>query len=154
VERLTIELVDYRSAVAPHDARYVDPCGSEFQIRFEINPQEQCLAKFGACGPEDGEMIAEGRACLARDNRFKRDPLSFVRTLVDNDLALAVSLRDLTGPLVKRRPIQARERRIIEMAFNDVADEGRLTKAVCARQVELAAAVRSAITVIISFALE
>ena len=40
------------------------------------------------------------------------------------------------------------------MAFNDVADEGRLTIAVGARQVELATAIHGAIAVIISFALE
>ena len=39
--------------------------------------------------------------------------------LVDNDLALAISLRDFAGPLVKCRPIQALERCVIEMAFDD-----------------------------------
>ena len=94
VERLTIELVDYRSAAALHDARYVDLCGSEFEVHLEIDRQEQCLAKFRACGPEDGEKIAQGGASLAGDNRLKRDPLSVIRTRVDNDLALAVSRRD------------------------------------------------------------
>jgi len=50
--------------------------------------------------------------------------LSFIRTFVDNDLAFAISLRDFVGPLVLPRPIQPRERRIVEMTFNDVADEG------------------------------
>ena len=40
------------------------------------------------------------------------------------------------------------------MAFNDIADEGRLAKAVGARQVELAAAIDGAIAVVIGFALE
>ena len=84
-------------------------------------------------GAENGEVITKGGACLARDNRFESNPLSLVRTLVDNDLALAVSLRGLTRPHVKARPVQARERRIVEMAFNDVTDEGRLTIAVGAR---------------------
>ncbi len=77
-----------------------------------------------------------------------------IGTLVDDDLALAVSLREFTGPLVKPRPIQACERRIVEMAFNDVADEGRLTIAMGARQIELATAIHGAIAVIVSFAFE
>jgi len=40
------------------------------------------------------------------------------------------------------------------MAFDDVADEGRLTIAVGARQVELAAAIHSAIAIIVSMVLE
>ena len=104
--------------------------------------------------PEDGENIAEGRASLARDNRFERDPLSVIRTLVDNDLTLAIPLRDFSGPLVEPRPIQARERRIVEMALDDVADEGRLTLAMGARQIELATAIHGAITVIVGFAFE
>jgi hypothetical protein len=59
--------------------------------------------------------------------------LSSIRTFVDNDLAFAVSLLDFARPLVQRRPIQPRERRIVEMAFNDVTDEGRLTIAMGAR---------------------
>ena len=128
MERQIIELVDDWSAAAPHDARYVNPCSSEFRVRLEINRQEQCLAKFRAGGPEDREEIAQGFAGLARDNRFKRGPLSVVGPLVDNDLALAVSLRDFAGPLVKRRPVQARERRVVEMAFNEVADEEGLSR--------------------------
>jgi hypothetical protein len=80
--------------------------------------------------------------------------LSFVRALVDNDLAFAISVLDLAGPLVKARPIQPHERRIIEMAFDDVADIGRLTIAIGAGQIELAAAVDLAIAVVVSFALE
>jgi hypothetical protein len=40
------------------------------------------------------------------------------------------------------------------MAFDDVADEGRLTIAVGARQIELATAIDLAIAVIVGFALE
>ena len=154
MERLTIELVDDRSGAARHDARYVNPRGSAFQVRIEIDRREQGLAKFRAYGREHGEEIAQGFACLARDNRFQRDPLSVIRALVDDDLALAVSVRDFAGPLVKPRPIQARQRRIVEMALNDVADEGRLTLAMGARQIELATAIHGAITVIVGFAFE
>ena len=80
--------------------------------------------------------------------------MSLVRALVDNDLAFAISILDLAGPLVKDRPIQPDERRIIEMAFDDVADIGRLTIAIGAGQIELAAAVDLAIAVVVSFALE
>jgi hypothetical protein len=80
--------------------------------------------------------------------------LSFIRTFVDNELAFAISLLDFARPLVQRRPIQPRKRCIVEMAFNDVPDEGRLAIAVGARQVELATAIHSAIAVIIGFALE
>ncbi len=85
---------------------------------------------------------------------MKCNPLGFIRAFVDNDLSLSVSLRDFPRPLVQPRPIQSSERRIVEVAFNDVTDEGRLTIAVRARQVELATAIHSAIAVIISFALE
>jgi hypothetical protein len=61
---------------------------------------------------------------------------------------------DFAGPLVQRRPVQACERRNVKVAFNDVANEGRLTMAVGTRQVELAATIHSAIAVIISLALE
>ena len=80
--------------------------------------------------------------------------MNFVRTRVDNDLAFAISILDLAGPLIKSRPIQPHERRIIEMAFDDVADEGRLTIAVSARQIELATAVELAVAVIIGLTLE
>ncbi len=80
--------------------------------------------------------------------------MSFVRTFVDNNLAFAVSVRDFARPLVKPRPIQPREWRIVEMTFNDVADEGRLTIAMGARQVELATTINSAIAVVVGFALE
>ena len=99
-------------------------------------------------------MIAQWFACAARDNCFKCNPLSFIRTFVDYDLAFAISLLDFARPLVQRGPIQLRERRIVEMAFDDVADKGRLTIAVGAGQVELAAAVELAIAVVVSFALE
>ncbi len=80
--------------------------------------------------------------------------MSFIRTFVDNDLAFAVSVRNFARPLVKPRPIQPRERRIVEVTFNDVTDEGRLTIAKSARQIELATTIHSAIAVIVSFALE
>jgi hypothetical protein len=50
--------------------------------------------------------------------------LSFIRTFVNNDLPFSVSLLDFARPLVQRRPIQPRDRGIVEMAFNDVTDEG------------------------------
>src|SRR5215469_2714936 len=62
--------------------------------------------------------------------------------------------RNKVGPLVKGRPIQPHERRIIEMAFDDVADIGRLTIAIGAGNIELTAAVGLAIAVVVSFALE
>jgi hypothetical protein len=40
------------------------------------------------------------------------------------------------------------------MTFNDVTDEGRLTIAMGARQVELATTIHSAIAVVVGFALE
>src|SRR3990170_1251349 len=85
---------------------------------------------------------------------FKFDPLSFIRTCVDNDLAFAIALRDFARPLVQPRPLQPRERCIVEMTFNEVTDEGRLTISMGARQVELATTIHRAIAVIISFALE
>ena len=80
--------------------------------------------------------------------------MSFVRALVDNDLAFAVSILDLAGPFVKGRPVQPHEQRIIEMAFDDVADIGRLTITLGAGNIELTAAVDLAIAVVVSFALE
>jgi hypothetical protein len=100
VEGFAIELVDYWFAAARHDARYINRRGSAFQVRIEINRQEQCVENFRACGAEYTEHIAQWLACLARDNGFKCDPLSFIRTFVNNDLAFAISLRDFAGPLV------------------------------------------------------
>jgi hypothetical protein len=80
--------------------------------------------------------------------------LSFVRAFFDDDLALAVSFRDFARPLVQPSPLQPREWRIVEMTFNDVTDEGRLTIAMGAWQVKLAATIHSAIAVIVGFALE
>ena len=82
-------------------------------------------------------MVAEWPACLTRYNRFESDPLGLVRPLVDNDLALAVSFLDLGGEYAEQRPIQARQRRAIEMTCNDGADIGKLTISVCRRLVEL-----------------
>jgi hypothetical protein len=59
--------------------------------------------------------------------------LSVIRTFVDYDLAFAIPLLDFARPLVKSRPIQPRKRRIVEVTFNDVTDEGRLAIAVGAR---------------------
>ena len=80
--------------------------------------------------------------------------MSFIRTFVDNDLAFAISLRDFARILVKPRPIQPRKRCIVEMTFNEVTDLGKMTIAVGARYIVLAAAIHSAMTVIASFALE
>ena len=80
--------------------------------------------------------------------------MSLVRALVDNDQAFAISILDFAGPLVKGRPVQPHERRIIEMASDDVADIGRLTIAIGARNIELTPAVDLTIAVVVSFALE
>jgi len=80
--------------------------------------------------------------------------LSLVRALVDNDLAFAISILDFAGPLVKSRPVQPDERRIIEMASDQVADIGRLTIAIGAGNIELTASVDLTIAVVVSFALE
>ncbi len=154
VEGFPIERVDDRSAAAVHDTWYVNLCRSAFLVRFEMNRQVQCRAKCRAGGREDGEKIAQRDARFTRDNRFESAPLSFIRARIDHDLARAVSLRDLAGPLVEARPLQARQRRIVEMAVNDFADEGRLTIAVGARQVELATAIDGAIAVVIGLAFE
>jgi hypothetical protein len=39
-------------------------------------------------------MIAEGYTCLARDNCLESSTLSFIRSLIYDDLAFAVSLFD------------------------------------------------------------
>ena len=105
MERFTIELVDYWSAAAPHYSRYIDPRGSEFQVRLEIYRQEHCLAEFRACMREYGKMIAQWFACATRDNCFKCNALSFIGTFVDNDLAFAISILNFARPFVQPRPI-------------------------------------------------
>ncbi len=80
--------------------------------------------------------------------------MGFICALVDNDLALAISVPDFGGPLVKSRPVQALKRRVVEVAFDDVADEGRLTIALGTRQVELAPAVYRTVAVSVGFALK
>src|SRR5215813_1590191 len=65
VERFAIEFVDYRSAAAPHDARDIHRCGSEFRVRLETNGQEQGLTKLRAGRRENGEKIAQWFAGLA-----------------------------------------------------------------------------------------
>ena len=97
MEGFTIELVDDRSAAALHDARYVDLRRSQFLVRCEMNRQVTCLAKFRAGGREDGEKIAQRDACRTGENRFKRVPLRLVRTLINDDLAFAIAIRDFAG---------------------------------------------------------
>ena len=80
--------------------------------------------------------------------------MSFIGIDVDNDLAFAVSILDLAWPLVQARPFQPRERRSVEMTCNDVADEGRLTITMRARQVELVTTIYGAIAVVVCFTLE
>lgn len=99
-------------------------------------------------------MIAEGLARLARDDCLESTTLSVVRSLVDHHLALAVSLRNLAGEFADQRPIQARERRVVEMPFDDAADVGELTIAMCRRLVELTAAAHRTIAVVVGMALE
>ncbi len=99
-------------------------------------------------------MIAEGFARPARDDSFKSDPLSVVRSLVYHNLALTVSLRDLAEENAKQRPIQARERRVVEMAFDNGADVRELTIAMCRGLVELTAAAHGTIAVIVGMAHE
>ncbi len=99
-------------------------------------------------------MIAEGFARLARDDRFKSNPLSVVRALVDHNLALGVSLRHLIGEYAKQRPIQARERRVVEMAFDNGAGVGELTIAMCRGLVELTATAHGTIAVVVGMAHE
>ena len=130
-----------------HDTRDVDLRGSELEVHFEINRQEQCLEELRAQRTENGEMIAERHACLTRDNRFKSKPLSLVRPLVDNDLALAVALRYLSGKYAEQRPIQTRERSVVEMTLNDGTDVGEVTIPVCRGLVELTTAAHGTITV-------
>src|SRR5712691_9769040 len=99
-------------------------------------------------------MIAEGFARLARDDRFESDALRVVRTLIDHDLALTVSLRDLPGEYAKQRPLQARERRVVEVAFDDSPDIGELTVAMCRGLIELTAAAHGTIAVVVGMAHE
>ena len=99
-------------------------------------------------------MIAERFARLARDDRFKRSTLSVIRSLVDHNLALTVSLRDLIGEYAKQRPIQARERRVVEMPFDNGADVGELTIAMCRGLVELTAAANGTIAIVVGMAHE
>ena len=82
-------------------------------------------------------MVAEWPACLTRYNPFESNPLSLVRPLVDNDLALAVSFFDLAGEYAEQRPIQARQRRAVEMTCNDGSDIGKPTISMCRGLVKL-----------------
>jgi hypothetical protein len=59
-----------------------------------MDRQEQCLKELRAQRPKNGEMIAEGYTCLARDNCLESSTLSFIRSLIYDDLAFAVSLFD------------------------------------------------------------
>jgi hypothetical protein len=85
-------------------------------------------------------MVAERRACPTRYYRFERVPLSLICALVDNDLALAVSLLDLARKFAKQRPIQVRQRRSIEVTSNDSADVSKQTISVCRGLIELTSA--------------
>jgi hypothetical protein len=73
---------------------------------------------------------------------------------VDDDLPLAVSILDFAGPLVNRRPIQAPERCVVEMAVDKVADERRLAIAMCAGQIELTATIYRTVAIIVGFTLK
>ena len=99
-------------------------------------------------------MIAEGFARSTRDDRSQSSSLSIVRSLVDDNLTLTVSLRDLIGEYAKQRPIQARKRRVVEMAFDNATDVREMTIAMCRGLVELTAAAHGTIAVIVCFALE
>ena len=154
VKRLTGERVDDRPAFTFKHPRDFHARRSAFEIGLQVNRQEQGFADFRAGGSEDGEHIAHRLAGFARDDGFQRGPLVLVRALVDDDLALAVAVLDFARPLVKRRPVEPFERRVVETALDDVADEGGLAKTVGGGQVELAAAVNGAVAVIVSFAFE
>jgi hypothetical protein len=80
--------------------------------------------------------------------------LSGIRSLVNYDLALTVSVRDLAGEYAKQCPIQTCKRRIVKMPFDDGADVGELTITMCRGLVELTAAAHGTIAVIIRFALK
>ncbi len=99
-------------------------------------------------------MIAEGHTSLARDNRFERSSLNFIRSLIYNDLAFAVPLFDFAKKYTHQGPIQARQRRAVEMAFNDSTDIGKLTISVCGWLVELTSAAHGTIAVVVGMALE
>ena len=81
-------------------------------------------------------MIAQRHAFFAREYRFESNPLSLISPLINNYLAFSVSLRDLVREYAKKCPIQSREWRIIEMAFNDGTNVGEITIPVCRGFVE------------------
>ncbi len=99
-------------------------------------------------------MVAERLACLARNDGFERLALRVIPTLVDDDLALAVSLRDLTGKFANQCPVQVCKWRVVEMSFHDGADIGEITIAMCRGLIELAAATYRTIAVVIGMTLE
>ena len=82
-------------------------------------------------------MVAEWPACLTRYNPFESNPLSLVRPLVDNDLALAVSFLHLAREYAEQRPIQARQRRAVEMTCNDGSGLRKPTISMCRGLVKL-----------------
>ena len=47
--------------------------------------------------------------------------MSFVRTFIDDDLAFAVAVLDLAGPLVQRGPPEPFEQRLVEVAFDTIS---------------------------------
>ena len=99
-------------------------------------------------------MIAEGHACLARNNGFEGSTLCFVGSLIYDDLAFAVPLFDFPREYTHQAPIQAGDRRAVEMALNDGTDIGELTISVRGWLVELTSAAYGAIAVVIAMALE
>ena len=73
-----------------------------------------------------------------------------VGTLIDNDLTLAVAVLDFARPFDDQRATQPCQRRIVEMAFNHIADKCCLAITVGARLVKLTATINRAIAVVIS----
>ena len=65
------------------------------QIDIELDRQEQGVEKLRAQGSEDREMITQWLTSLAGDDGFERASLRLIRPFVNDDLPLAVSVRDL-----------------------------------------------------------
>ncbi len=128
--------------------------GSLVEVRLEIDGQAHGVEKLLAHGSVDGENIAQGDAGLACDNRFERHPLRVIRPLIDDDEPRAVARRDFAGPFIQPRPLQARQRRRIEVAVNHGAEIGCLTIAMGTGQVKLTPTVYGAIAIIVGLALE
>ena len=69
-------------------------------------------------------------------------------------LDLAGGTGDLARKFAKQRPIQVRQRRTIEVTFNDSADVSKQTISVCRGLIELTSATHRTIAVVIGMALE